>query len=449
MSKKISRRGFAKSAATGIVGLAVGAGIGYGVSNMTKPTTAPGETSTVTKTITEAPKALEKVPFNFWTVTWDFPFFEPILKNFETYYNQKSSIEGKPGIKLEGKPYTEPDVMGKMFPGISSEDPPDVLSIYPPYQSSWAEYLEPLDDYFDDELYPDRLLFVDRWDGKVYGLWYRIAVESLIYNTMLFEKAGIDKPPETWDELREAAEAITKPAEGVYGFGTYWVDPNHPFEHFSGWLAANEGGIIAEDGKTVLVDDPKSIEALDFWVQMYKDKLITPSSISDAPAQTHELFGGNKIGMYTSNQAVYSYMLKAKMSNYAIALKPWPSEALIGKTKIALPVGWGFSMTKKSKNHEAGWEFLKYMFRPVNHVFYERSLPSLKEVENHYRFTAATEKPFVEQAKYSLAPPLFAPGQIEKIQDAFQREFFNACLDKKSTKQACEDAGKELRDILG
>ncbi len=50
--KKISRRGFAKTAATGIVGLAVGAGIGYGAATMMAPPGVPGVTKTVTSTQT-------------------------------------------------------------------------------------------------------------------------------------------------------------------------------------------------------------------------------------------------------------------------------------------------------------------------------------------------------------------------------------------------------------
>ena len=50
--EKVSRRSFAKTAATGIVGLAVGAGIGYGASQMMAPPGAPGATTTVTTTRT-------------------------------------------------------------------------------------------------------------------------------------------------------------------------------------------------------------------------------------------------------------------------------------------------------------------------------------------------------------------------------------------------------------
>ncbi len=51
-NRKVSRRSFAKTAATGIVGLAVGAGIGYAASSMMAPKAAPGVTRTVTTTAT-------------------------------------------------------------------------------------------------------------------------------------------------------------------------------------------------------------------------------------------------------------------------------------------------------------------------------------------------------------------------------------------------------------
>jgi len=51
--KDVSRRGFVKSAATGIVGLVVGAGLGYGAAASMAPAGKPGATSTVTITATQ------------------------------------------------------------------------------------------------------------------------------------------------------------------------------------------------------------------------------------------------------------------------------------------------------------------------------------------------------------------------------------------------------------
>ncbi|MGI5282510.1 ABC transporter substrate-binding protein [Nonomuraea polychroma] len=55
--------------------------------------------------------------------------------------------------------------------------------------------------------------------GRIYGLPTSEFALGLVYNRELFGKAGldVDKPPETWEEVRAAAHAITKKT-GVPGF---------------------------------------------------------------------------------------------------------------------------------------------------------------------------------------------------------------------------------------
>jgi raffinose/stachyose/melibiose transport system substrate-binding protein len=45
-------------------------------------------------------------------------------------------------------------------------------------------------------------------DGKQYGVPYNLGMVGVWYNEQLFEKAGIDAPPGTWDELLDAVEKL-------------------------------------------------------------------------------------------------------------------------------------------------------------------------------------------------------------------------------------------------
>jgi raffinose/stachyose/melibiose transport system substrate-binding protein len=45
-------------------------------------------------------------------------------------------------------------------------------------------------------------------DGKQYGVPYNLGMVGIWYNTALFEKAGIDAPPETWDEFLATVEKL-------------------------------------------------------------------------------------------------------------------------------------------------------------------------------------------------------------------------------------------------
>jgi multiple sugar transport system substrate-binding protein len=56
--------------------------------------------------------------------------------------------------------------------------------------------------------------------GNVYGLPHDASGIGLLYNRRLFEEAGLDpdKPPQTWDKVREAARQIQANLDGVDGF---------------------------------------------------------------------------------------------------------------------------------------------------------------------------------------------------------------------------------------
>src|SRR5690606_34724810 len=57
-------------------------------------------------------------------------------------------------------------------------------------------------------------------DGKTYGLAYTFSTPILYYNADLFREAGLDpdNPPQTWEEVKAAGEAIVAntDAEGFF-----------------------------------------------------------------------------------------------------------------------------------------------------------------------------------------------------------------------------------------
>src|SRR3954469_11850416 len=53
-------------------------------------------------------------------------------------------------------------------------------------------------------------------DGKVYGKPWYAGARALIYRKDILDKAGIDKPPATWDEMMAAAKQIKSKVPDVY-----------------------------------------------------------------------------------------------------------------------------------------------------------------------------------------------------------------------------------------
>lgn len=74
-------------------------------------------------------------------------------------------------------------------------------------------YMQPLDDVYQreglNEVFPKGLLEVVSYDGHPWSAPLQVYRTNVLwYNTALFEKAGIQKAPETWDEFLADAELL-------------------------------------------------------------------------------------------------------------------------------------------------------------------------------------------------------------------------------------------------
>ena len=68
------------------------------------------------------------------------------------------------------------------------------------------------------------MLHLGEAEGRYYGIPYTVDLSGLVWNKELFREAGLDpeRPPETWDELIEYAQKLTKTNDSgeveQYGF---------------------------------------------------------------------------------------------------------------------------------------------------------------------------------------------------------------------------------------
>ncbi len=100
----------------------------------------------------------------------------------------------------------------KMKVLYSSNSLPDVISTGG-YNliDSMSDQMVDLTDYIDSDFYDS--LYENGWevnsrDGKIYGIPYSRQIIGYFYNKELFEQAGIEEPPTTWDEFFEACDKL-------------------------------------------------------------------------------------------------------------------------------------------------------------------------------------------------------------------------------------------------
>ena len=145
-----------------------------------------------------------------------------------------------------------------------------------------------LSDYFAP------ILNTAQYDGKTYGLPWISQPVMLYYNPALLEAAGAGEPDETWDwdMFKQAAEAATDAAAGVYGTSFNSWPPTAMFI----WQAG--GDIISEDLSSCPIDTPEAIAGANFYTEViYNEKYAAPET-----AITEQGFGemvkAGKVAMF-------------------------------------------------------------------------------------------------------------------------------------------------------
>ena len=165
-------------------------------------------------------------------------------------------------------------------------------------------------------------------DGTVYGIPNEINVYALNYNRRLFEEAGIETPPATWDELRDAAAKLTDAEAGRQGFGlinSWAAGVVHPFTS----LLVSNGGQLIQDGAPAL-DSPQASEVFALYEEMVKNGWSVPE-MGTADANTTGPFLDNFVSGNTGMIIMANW--------WESALKAGMGDAFADIGTVPIPVG--------------------------------------------------------------------------------------------------------------
>ncbi|MCC3302051.1 extracellular solute-binding protein [Arthrobacter sp. zg-Y895] len=155
-------------------------------------------------------------------------------------------------------------------------------------------------------------------DGTQYGLPLIASVRALFYNQDLFDAAGIQAPPTTWDELHAAAQEIS--ATGVPGYGMPLGSEEAQGESLI-WFAGNGGGF--GDESEITVNTPENLEAAEFMKKMISDGVTQPDPGATQRTPMINVFAQGQIGMvYALPQTVGQIKEENPDLNYGIASVP-------------------------------------------------------------------------------------------------------------------------------
>lgn len=287
-------------------------------------------------------------------------------------------FEEETGIKvnIETVPYS--DQASKILLNFSQKsDTYDVVFTDNTYgtgyfDSQYVDDISPLEEQGSgfntfDEFYEPYLEPMTK-DGATFGLPVYGESTWLMYRTDLFEQYGIDGPPETMDELKEAAKTISEESNGeVAGISLRGAPGIQSVYPWSGFLRSFGGEYFDESGK-ININSDEAVEAAEFWSDLLKN--YGPSGVGNFDWEQNRIaFTQGKAAMTIDATANGPYNEDASASTIAgkVGYAPIPyaitDPPTSGNTNNSLNVH-ALYLSSFSKNKEAAYKFMAWATSP-------------------------------------------------------------------------------------
>ncbi|HEV6952745.1 MAG TPA: sugar ABC transporter substrate-binding protein [Promicromonospora sp.] len=275
-----------------------------------------------------------------------------------------TAFEEETGATLDVQFVEWGDAHDRFVTSIAGGTTPDVAETGTTWTPEFADAgaLAPLDEYVSDAGVTDDLVEglveAGTYDEQLYGMPWYAGVRSLVYNTEMFEQAGVEAPT-TWDELEDAAAALKeefpdKVAVAVPGDAEFTVYP---------WVWGAGGEVATLDGDTWTshLDSPESQEGIAFWTG-----LATEGGYSSTGATTWretdvlDAFAAGDVGMAVMGSWTPGAIVEANADMEGrFAAVPIPGKD--GGIAPSVLGGSHLSMFETAQDKDLAWAFLEMM----------------------------------------------------------------------------------------
>ncbi len=265
---------------------------------------------------------------------------------------------------------TVDDLLQKVQTGFASDTYPDISYAF----GSWATELgvsgrtldiadlvaEPDSGW---EEFPEAARATATVDDQVIGFPSVVDNLGLIYNTELFDEAGLDYPDEswTWDDFRAAADALTDPSRNQYGTAYPVSGSEDTVWRFWPHLWQNGGEVLDDEGQPAFNSDA-GVDALEFWRQLAVED---ESVYLDQSGEKFEpsFYAGN-IGMLISGPWTL-YDLKQQDTPYGVTFLPGTDG---NHQTISGPDLWVLFDHEDEQRAAASYDFIRWLTAPEQDV---------------------------------------------------------------------------------
>ena len=326
--------------------------------------TAPGQSAAPASQAPEVSTGTVSGELTVWGMGNEGTKLDVLAKDFMAKY---------PDVKVNVTPVAWDQAVAKLQTAIGGKQTPDISQMGTDMMGQFATTgaLEPVPANFDPSTYFESAWNTGVIDGTAYGVPWYVETRLLYYRTDIAEKAGITKPPTTWDELKAMAKAMQEKGGAQWGISLGIKN----YQELAPFIWSNGGDIY--NGTDFTLDSPQAVDALSFYDSFFEEGL-SPKSVPEGfditPAfvkGTHPMFfsGPWHIGLIKDAGGAD---IEGKWAVAPIPKKDSATSFVGGSNMVVF---------KDSKNKDAAWAFLQYLSDPATQAKWYTEATDLPAVQ--------------------------------------------------------------------
>ena len=207
-------------------------------------------------------------------------------------------------------------------------------------------------------------------NGKIVAMPVNGGCYGMFYNPAIYKAAGLDpeKPAQTWQELLEHCQKISKPDQQIWGHYAM-TEPTAATggDHFFGKLWGFGGAEVSADGKKATLNTPEAIAAYQWYLDLVqKYKGMPAQKVNETQMLNAYLTG--KVGSICCYPSLLANVSKASFESRSAVAPAGPAGRKINLGFATIGV------FAKGKNVQGGWDFAKFIgLDPENMAFWNIS----------------------------------------------------------------------------
>ncbi|WP_159615363.1 ABC transporter substrate-binding protein [Arthrobacter zhaoguopingii] len=345
----------------------------------------------------------------------------------------------------------------KISTDAQADSLPDVVNLNP----NFAQPLEEQGAFVNlEKAVPDlKDAYVEgAWDAfKVpgeegsYGFPWYLSSEVTMYNTAMFEKAGLDpeQPPATYEELFSAARTLKEKGGGIHGM--------HPAleNRFIPDLARLGVPLMNEDGTEWTFNTPEAEAYVQELADLYKDGVFPSDSLTQDHSKETEAYQAGQIALFPSG-ANFLSIIEENAPDIAKATDVGPQiTGDGGPTNVSV---MGLLVPESSDNKATALEFAEYMTNAENQLEFSKIVtifPSVTEALEDPYFTDDSDGTVESKARRIAAEQLenarnLVPVQFDdRVKSAVIGKIQLALNGELTASEALDQAVAEANAITG